>query len=132
MSKTGQWIAGINAVSSALEHDIEHVREVLVEAGNKNARIVEIEDNARRREVSVRRVSHQALEGIAGGTGCDGGREDQGDGEGRGQGAHAVAVGVVRGPPAGTSARRRVCASRVEPSKKSFRSMPALKCPPTP
>ena len=23
MSKTGQWIAGINAVSSALEHDIE-------------------------------------------------------------------------------------------------------------
>lgn len=67
MSKTGQWIAGINAVSSALEHDIEHVREVLVEAGNKNARIVEIEDNARRREVSVRRVSHQALEGIAGG-----------------------------------------------------------------
>ena len=67
MSKTGQWIAGINAVSSALEHDIEHVREVLVEAGNKNARIVEIEDNARRREVSVRRVSHQTLEGIAGG-----------------------------------------------------------------
>ena len=67
MSKTGQWIAGINAVSSALEHDIEHVREVLVEAGNKNARIVEIEENARRRDVSVRRVSHQALEGIAGG-----------------------------------------------------------------
>jgi 23S rRNA (guanosine2251-2'-O)-methyltransferase len=67
MSKAGQWIAGINAVASALEHDIDHVREVLVEAGNKNARITEIEENARRKELSVRRVTHQALEGIAGG-----------------------------------------------------------------
>ena len=67
MSKASQWISGINAVASALEHDIEHVREVLVEAGNKNARIVEIEENARRREISVRRVNSQALEGIAGG-----------------------------------------------------------------
>ena len=67
MSKAGQWIAGINAVASALEHDIEHVREVLVEAGNKNARITEIEENARRKELSVRRVTHQALDGIAGG-----------------------------------------------------------------
>jgi 23S rRNA (guanosine2251-2'-O)-methyltransferase len=67
MSKTGQWISGINAVASALEHDIEHVREVLVEAGNKNARIIEIEENARRKDISVRRVNHQALEGIAGG-----------------------------------------------------------------
>lgn len=67
MSKSDQWISGINAVASALEHDIEHVREILVEAGNKNLRITEIEENARRREISVRRVTHQALEGIAGG-----------------------------------------------------------------
>ncbi len=67
MSKTSQWISGINAVASALEHDIEHVREVLVEAGNKNARIAEIEENARRKDISVRRVNNQALEGIAGG-----------------------------------------------------------------
>jgi 23S rRNA (guanosine2251-2'-O)-methyltransferase len=67
MSKSDQWISGINAVASALEHDIDHVREVLVEAGNKNARIIEIEENARRRDISVRRVNHQALEGIAGG-----------------------------------------------------------------
>jgi 23S rRNA (guanosine2251-2'-O)-methyltransferase len=67
MSKTSQWISGINAVASALEHDIEHVREILVEAGNKNARIIEIEENARRKDISVRRVNHQALEGIAGG-----------------------------------------------------------------
>lgn len=67
MSKTSQWISGINAVASALEHDIANVREVLVEAGSKNARVLEIEDNARRREIPVRRVAHQALEGIAGG-----------------------------------------------------------------
>lgn len=67
MSKSDQWIVSINAVSSALEHDIEHVREVLIEAGNKNARITEIEEQARRKELSVRRVTNQALEGIAGG-----------------------------------------------------------------
>jgi 23S rRNA (guanosine2251-2'-O)-methyltransferase len=67
MNKASQWISGINAVASALEHDIEHVREVLLEAGSKNARIIEIEENARRRDISVRRVTHQALEGIAGG-----------------------------------------------------------------
>jgi 23S rRNA (guanosine2251-2'-O)-methyltransferase len=67
MSKQGQWIAGIHAVASALEHDIEHVREVLIEAGGRNARLTEIEETARRRDVSVRRVNTQALEGIAGG-----------------------------------------------------------------
>lgn len=67
MSKQGHWIAGINAVASALEHDIAHVREVLVEAGAKNPRITEIEENARRRDVPVRRVTNQALEGIGGG-----------------------------------------------------------------
>ena len=67
MSKQGQWIAGINAVASALEHDVEHVREVLIEAGGKNQRLTEIEETARRRDVSVRRVNTQALEGIAGG-----------------------------------------------------------------
>ena len=53
MSKSDQWISGINAVASALEHDIEHVREVLVEAGNKNARITEIEENARRERLEA-------------------------------------------------------------------------------
>ena len=67
MSKKDQWIAGINAVASALEHDVEHVREVLLEAGAKNPRITEIEETARRRDVSVRRVPLQSLEGIAGG-----------------------------------------------------------------
>ena len=48
MSKQAQWIVGLNAVASALEHDAEHVREVLLEAGGKNPRIIEIEQEARR------------------------------------------------------------------------------------
>jgi len=67
MSKTSHWIAGINAVSSALEHDSSHVLEILIEAGGKNPRLVEIEETARRREISVRRIALQALDGVAGG-----------------------------------------------------------------
>ena len=67
MSKQNQWIVGINAVSAAIEHDAEHVREVLVEAGAKNPRIAEIESAARRKDIDVRRVAQQALDGVAGG-----------------------------------------------------------------
>jgi 23S rRNA (guanosine2251-2'-O)-methyltransferase len=67
MSKTSHWIAGINAVSSALEHDSGHVLEVLIEAGGKNPRLTEIEESARRKEISVRRIALQALDGVAGG-----------------------------------------------------------------
>lgn len=66
-SKKDNWVAGINAVASALEHDLEHVREVLLEAGAKNPRITEIEETARRHDVPVRRIPLQSLEGIAGG-----------------------------------------------------------------
>jgi len=67
MSGKGTWIAGINAVASALEHDIERVHEVLIEAGGKNPRLADIEDKARRNEISVRRLPLQALDGVAGG-----------------------------------------------------------------
>ena len=67
MAGKGSWIAGINAVSAALEHDIAHVREVLVEAGGRNPRLTEIEETARRHEISVRRVPLQAMDGVAGG-----------------------------------------------------------------
>ncbi len=66
-NKSAQWIVGLNAVASALEHDAEHVREVLLEAGGKNSRIVELEGNARRLGIEVRRVAQQALDGVAGG-----------------------------------------------------------------
>ena len=67
MSKASQWIAGINAVASALEHDADNVREVLVEAGGRNTRLTDIETQARRLGIDVRRVAQQALEGVAGG-----------------------------------------------------------------
>lgn len=67
MGKDNQWIAGINAVASAVEHDADNVREVLLEAGAKNPRLLEIEGNARRMGIDVRRVTQQALDGVAGG-----------------------------------------------------------------
>ncbi|TBR12374.1 MAG: 23S rRNA (guanosine(2251)-2'-O)-methyltransferase RlmB [Lysobacter sp.] len=67
MSKQNQWIAGINAVSAALQNDPENVREVLMEAGAKNPRLLEIETQARRLDVDVRRVNQQALDGTTGG-----------------------------------------------------------------
>ncbi len=67
MDKSFQWIAGINAVASAIEHDADNVREVLLEAGGRNPRIAEIEGNARRVGIEVRRVAQQALDGVAGG-----------------------------------------------------------------
>jgi 23S rRNA (guanosine2251-2'-O)-methyltransferase len=63
---TKQWIAGINAVSAAVEHDAENVREVLIEAGAKNPRLAEIEAQARRKDIDVRRVATQALDGVVG------------------------------------------------------------------
>lgn len=62
-----QWIAGINAVSAAVEHDAANVREVLIEAGAKNPRLAEIETAARRADIDVRRVATQALDGVVGG-----------------------------------------------------------------
>ncbi|QQQ03077.1 23S rRNA (guanosine(2251)-2'-O)-methyltransferase RlmB [Lysobacter enzymogenes] len=62
-----QWIAGINAVSAAIEHDAANVREVLIEAGAKNPRLAEIETAARRADIDVRRVATQALDGVVGG-----------------------------------------------------------------
>ena len=62
-----QWIAGINAVSAAVEHDAANVREVLIEAGAKNPRLTEIETAARRADIDVRRVATQALDGVVGG-----------------------------------------------------------------
>ena len=44
-----------------------NVREVLIEAGGKNPRLTEIEENARRKEIRVRRIAQQALDGVAGG-----------------------------------------------------------------
>lgn len=67
MNNQSQWIVGINAVAAAIQHDANNVQEVLLEAGGKNPRIIDIEVQARRLGIDVRRVAHQALEGVAGG-----------------------------------------------------------------
>ncbi|KAF1701830.1 23S rRNA (guanosine(2251)-2'-O)-methyltransferase RlmB [Pseudoxanthomonas suwonensis] len=66
MSKQNQWVVGVNAVASAIENDAEHVREVLVDSGARNPRLVEIEEQARRYGIEVRKVATQALDGIGG------------------------------------------------------------------
>lgn len=66
MSKQNQWIVGVNAVASSVENDADNVREVLIEAGSKNPRLTEIEEQARRSSIDVRRVNTQALDGVAG------------------------------------------------------------------
>jgi len=66
MSKQNQWIVGVNAVASSIEKDPENVREVLIEAGSKNPRLVEIEEEALRKGIDVRKVNAQALGGVAG------------------------------------------------------------------
>ena len=67
MGNDAHWIAGINAVASAIEHDAGNVREVLLEAGARNPRIADLEASARRQGIDVRRVAQQALDGVAGG-----------------------------------------------------------------
>lgn len=67
MSKDAHWIAGINAVASAIANDGDNVREVLLEAGARNPRIADIEADARRVGIEVRRVAQQALDGVSGG-----------------------------------------------------------------
>ncbi|WP_016904290.1 23S rRNA (guanosine(2251)-2'-O)-methyltransferase RlmB, partial [Xanthomonas arboricola] len=65
-SKQNQWIVGVNAVASSVENDADNVREVLIEAGSKNPRLIEIEEQARRKGIDVRRVNTQALDGVGG------------------------------------------------------------------
>ncbi|MCC8627923.1 23S rRNA (guanosine(2251)-2'-O)-methyltransferase RlmB [Xanthomonas vesicatoria] len=66
MSKQNQWIVGVNAVASSVENDADNVREVLIEASSKNPRLTEIEEQARRKGIDVRRVNTQALDGVGG------------------------------------------------------------------
>ncbi|MCF5929797.1 23S rRNA (guanosine(2251)-2'-O)-methyltransferase RlmB [Xanthomonas perforans] len=66
MSKQNQWIVGVNAVASSVENDADNVREMLIEAGSKNPRLTEIEEQARRKGIDVRRVNTQALDGVGG------------------------------------------------------------------
>lgn len=61
------WIAGINAVAAALEHDAVHVREIMIEARARNPRLAELVENARNHGIAVRTVASDVLERLSGG-----------------------------------------------------------------
>ena len=61
------WIAGINAVAAALEHDAVHVREMMIEARARNPRLTELAESARSQGISVRTVASDVLERLSGG-----------------------------------------------------------------
>ncbi|MCX7556770.1 23S rRNA (guanosine(2251)-2'-O)-methyltransferase RlmB [Xanthomonadaceae bacterium JHOS43] len=61
------WIAGINAVASALENDPVNVREMMIEARARNPRLTELTELARAQGIAVRTVSPDVLERVSGG-----------------------------------------------------------------
>lgn len=62
-----QWIAGINAVASALEHDALNVREVMVESRARNPRLTELTQRARGQGIPVQEAGPDVLERLSGG-----------------------------------------------------------------
>lgn len=60
------WIVGINPVEGALSHDIERVRELLVEQGQRNARVQELAERARARHIPVHHRPRAELDTLAG------------------------------------------------------------------
>ncbi|MDR2871370.1 MAG: 23S rRNA (guanosine(2251)-2'-O)-methyltransferase RlmB [Xanthomonadaceae bacterium] len=66
MSKQNQWVVGVNAVASSIENDADNIREILIDGSSRNARLADIEDNARRKGIEVRKVTAQALDGVGG------------------------------------------------------------------
>ncbi len=60
------WIVGINPVEGALSHDAARVREVLVENGQRNARVLELAERAKQLNIPVRQCPREELERHAG------------------------------------------------------------------
>ena len=60
------WIVGINPVEGALSNDAERVREVLVENGQRNARVLELAERAKKLRIPVQYRSRDELDRLAG------------------------------------------------------------------
>lgn len=60
------WIVGINPVEGALSNDSERVREVLVENGQRNARVLALAEQARTLRIKVQQGSREQLDKLAG------------------------------------------------------------------
>lgn len=60
------WIVGINPVEGALSNDAERVREVVVEQGQRNARVQELADRAKALKIPVQLRPREQLDKLAG------------------------------------------------------------------
>lgn len=60
------WIVGINPVEGALSNDAERVRELLVEQGQRNARVLELAERAKALKIPVNHRPREQLEKVAG------------------------------------------------------------------
>jgi 23S rRNA (guanosine2251-2'-O)-methyltransferase len=56
-----QWLVGINAVQSALEHDPVNILELLVESGRQDRRVQDLLELANKAGVTVRRIEKKEL-----------------------------------------------------------------------
>ncbi|HEY9511238.1 MAG TPA: 23S rRNA (guanosine(2251)-2'-O)-methyltransferase RlmB [Rhodanobacter sp.] len=64
---TESWIVGINPVEGALSNDAERVRELLVENGQRNARVLELAERAQKLTIPVQHRPRAELDKHAGG-----------------------------------------------------------------
>ncbi len=60
------WIVGINPVEGALSNDPERIKEVLVENGQRNARVHELAERAKALRIPVHHRPREQLEKVAG------------------------------------------------------------------
>lgn len=60
------WIVGINPVEGALSNDPERIKEVLVENGQRNARVHELAERAKALRIPVHHRPREQLEKLAG------------------------------------------------------------------
>jgi 23S rRNA (guanosine2251-2'-O)-methyltransferase len=60
------WIVGINPVEGALSNDAERVRELLIENGQRNARVLELAEQAKKLNIPVQHRPREELDRAAG------------------------------------------------------------------
>jgi 23S rRNA (guanosine2251-2'-O)-methyltransferase len=60
------WIVGINPVEGALSNDAERVREVQVEHGQRNARVLDLAERAKKLKIPVQHRPRDELDKLAG------------------------------------------------------------------
>ena len=60
------WIVGINPVEGALSNDAERVRELVIEQGQRNARVLELAERAKVLKITVNHRPREQLDKLAG------------------------------------------------------------------